>query len=254
MDSMVLVTACSFLSSEASSAPAEEDAAEEEALPPPPPPAAIFLPCSLRRGRADGGGAHGLHSPAGPRPPPAVTAPPRRAAPAPGGGEEKQAGGGGGVWGTRRPVPAPHREAAAFRGRFGGRTGPSPLRPPRAADEVRWWRGHSPAPSARSARPPAAILCQAPSHGLGGAPPPPLLRRACAAARPPGQRACAAPPSRPPSPSRLRFERRPPQRCALLPACPAANMAAACAVAGPEGTGPFRPTRPHRAAQKADSG
>lgn len=158
------------------------------------------------------------------------------------------------MWGTRRPVPAPHREAAAFRGRFGGRTGPSPLRPPRAADEVRWWRGHSPAPSARSARPPAAILCQAPSHGLGGAPPPPLLRRACAAARPPGQRACAAPPSRPPSPSRLRFERRPPQRCALLPACPAANMAAACAVAGPEGTGPFRPTRPHRAAQKADSG
>lgn len=54
MDSIVLVTACSFLSSEASSAPAEEEEAaaeeeEEEARPPPPPPAAIFPPCSPNR-------------------------------------------------------------------------------------------------------------------------------------------------------------------------------------------------------------
>lgn len=71
IDSIVLVTACSFLSSEASSAPAADEAAaaeeeeeDEEARPPPPPPAAIFPRCS-RPGRAGGGGAapHGVAGP-----------------------------------------------------------------------------------------------------------------------------------------------------------------------------------------------
>lgn len=63
MDSMVLVTACSFLSSEASKAPAADEAAaaeeeeDEEARPPPPPPAAIFPRCSRRGGASRGGGA-----------------------------------------------------------------------------------------------------------------------------------------------------------------------------------------------------
>lgn len=63
IDSIVLVTACSFLSSEASSAPAADEAAaaeeeDEEARPPPPPPAAIFPRCS-RPGRAGGGASRG---------------------------------------------------------------------------------------------------------------------------------------------------------------------------------------------------
>lgn len=70
MDSMVLVTACSFLSSEASSAPADEEAAaeEEEARPPPPPPAAIFPRCSpTRAAHTAAAAARGLPLPSRPR-------------------------------------------------------------------------------------------------------------------------------------------------------------------------------------------